>query len=119
MPHMVMIEPNPDFVKGKQGEALEAAKALYADAKRVGAKTVPYVSALGSVRRSKGLYKLKEITKKVAPVETRRIEDMDLAELKVMMLTLGIKTEKKMKRSDVEALIHRKMAEVDIVEDDG
>ncbi len=51
--------------------------------------------------------------KTIAP-GPRALEDVSSEELKVMLVTLGIKTQKQMKRDDIIGLIRRKLAEIEV-----
>ena len=44
---------------------------------------------------------------------------MTVGQLKVMLASLGIKTEKKMKRVDMIGLIQRKLDEIEVEDDEG
>jgi hypothetical protein len=112
MPIMVKLAANPAF-KSTDPVATEAWKV----AKAKGTIEVDYVTAMENIQLSGGIYSIiPEATTAPAP-GPRRLEDMTLEELKVIMLSLGIKTEKQMKRSDIERLVRSKMAEIDIVEE--
>lgn len=112
MPKMVRLAANPDF-KPETDED----KAAYAAAKKKGPFEVAYVTAIENIRNSRGMLHLHYVEPvEAAPPGPRRLEDMDLDELKVMMLSLGIKSEKKMKRDDVVRLIRSKMTEIEIEE---
>mgnify|MGYP003558917169 CR=1 FL=1 len=76
-------------------------------------------TARENVKNSKGMltFYAPEPVAAAAPAP-RRLEDMDMDELKLSMLSLGIKTQKKMKRDDVIRLIRDRMSEVEIVDDE-
>lgn len=108
MPKLVTIVKNPDF-EIKHGD-----KAIY-DA--IKPKVVSYQTALENIRLSKGMYMI-STAKAEAPVGAApRLEDMDIADLKVLMLQTGVKTDKQMTRSQVITLIRRKLESVELVED--
>lgn len=110
MPKVVKLAPNPDY----KAETAED-KATFEAVKKRGKFDVSYVTAMENIRNSKGMLTVDYIEPEAAPVPgPRRLEDMDMDELKVMMLSLGIKTEKKMKRADVIGLIRSRMDEVEI-----
>lgn len=110
MPKMVTIHANPDF-ENKRDETYQAIK-------KAPAKTVPYQTALENIRNSKGAYTIMPEKKDKAARINVELEDMDVHDLKVMMLSLGIKTSKKMKRSEVIQSIRTKLADVEIEVDD-
>lgn len=118
MPKMVTIGPSDTFkAKGSQEEKA-AANASFKAIKKAGKVRVSYQTALQNVRNSGGMYEIypdKEPRK--VQVETD-LNDMEPGELKVMMMNLGVKTEKQMKKSDVISLIKRKLGEVEIIDDD-
>jgi len=80
--------------------------------------TCAYVQAIENIHNSKGMLTIASEEPGTQAPGPRRLEDMTPEELKVMLVSLGIRTQKQMKRSDVEALIRRKLDEVDVVEDD-
>lgn len=109
MPAMVKLAPNPAF------KATEETKADYDAAKAKGVMVVEYVTAMENIANSGGMYAIvAENAEAPASSVPRLLEDMTLDELKIMMLSLGIKTEKKMARKDVEALVRSRMAEIEI-----
>lgn len=113
MPQMVKLAANKAFKTTRETEA------DYALAKKQGEVLVDYVTAMENIQNSGGMYAIvPEGPVAPSPMAPRSLDDMDLTELKVMMLSLGIKTEKQMKKADVVRLIKAKMEEIDIVEDE-
>ena len=113
MPKLIKIVADPDFLK--RNKAPNAA-AILAEAKAQGVMTQPYVTAMENVRT--GLYKIVPDQEVSAPVPAPgRLEDMPHEDLKVMLVQLGVKTQKQMKRSEIIKVIRGKLAEVEIVED--
>ncbi|MFV1593278.1 hypothetical protein VWZ88_12520 [Phaeobacter sp. JH20_36] len=118
MPKMVKIGSNPDWrAKGEaatHSEQRENFKAI----KAAGALEVSYQTALENIRQSGGMYRiLPDQEPQKVKVETD-LSDLSMQELKVMMLNLGVKTQKQMKRSEVIELIERKLDEVEILDDE-
>ena len=112
MPKMVTIEPNPDF------KASAPQKKAFDDVQKVGAKVVPYQTALQNVKASGGMYRIKPDEQPVPQVVVPRLEDLSNDELKLMMLRTGVKTDKQMRRSDIIKVIRTKLDEVEIIDDD-
>ncbi len=110
MPKMVEIHANPSFDNVRDQAYLEI--------KSKGVLKVSYQTALENIRLSGGRFAILPEKKDKAARINVDLEDMDLDDLKVMMLSLGVKTQKKMKRTDVITLIRTKMAEVEIVDDE-
>lgn len=113
MPKMVKLAANPAY-KAVSDED----KALLKTIKAKGPVEYDYVTAMENIENSRGLYVIVPEVEAAQSMAPRRLEDMSLEELKVMMLSLGIKTEKQMRRSDVERLVRAKMSEIDIVEEE-
>lgn len=111
MPKMVTIEINPTFSPTD--------KAAFEKAKKRGPQIVTYVSAMEAVKLSKGMYRIASAEPASIEVPSVRLEDKTNDELKQMMLALGIKTEKQMKRSDIIALIRKRLDEIEVVDDEG
>lgn len=106
MPKMVTMVPNPDY---KPSTAAE--KAAFDKAQPF---VVSFIQAMENIQLSKGMYMIQpEAAKTVAP-GPRALEDMSSEELKVMLVSLGIKTQKQMKRDDIIGLIRRKLAEIEV-----
>lgn len=113
MPKMVRLAPNLDYVP----EAAEDKKTFEAVKKR-GKIEVSWVTAMENIKNSGGMLTVDYVEPVAAPEPgPRRLEDMDSDELKVMLLSLGIKTQKKMKRDDVIRLIRSRMDEIEIDDD--
>lgn len=112
MPVLVKLAPNPAF------KPTDETKDAFDYAKRKGVFQIDYVTAMENIENSNGMYQIvAESAEAPAASVPRRLEDMTLDELKIMMLSLGIKTEKKMARKDVEALVRSRMAEVEITDE--
>lgn len=111
MPVMVTLAANPAY------QPTAETKAVYDEIKKKGPFLVDYVTAMENIANSGGMYAVVSQAAESAKAEVRRIEDMSLDELKVVMLSLGIKPEKQMKRTDVVRLVLSKMTDIDIVED--
>lgn len=110
MPAIVSIKPNPNYKPSKEDEA------AFEAVKKKGTIAVPYQTALENVRNSKGMYAI-EKQKADAPPGAPDLDDMSNGDLKIMMLSLGVKTDKQMRRDSVIALIRRKLEEVNIVDE--
>lgn len=111
MPKIVTLEPNPEYDHKSSAE--------YIAIKKRGSFKVPHLTAIENIRMSKGMYSIAPEKKNKAQRINVDLEDMDPEDLKVMMLSLGVKTTKVMKRPDVIRLIRSKLEGVEIVEDDG
>lgn len=103
MPLMVTIVPSPDY-PSKNSPEFKSAKPV----------KLAYVQAMENIQRSGGLYVLEPQETKTTVPGPRALEDMGNEELKVMLVTLGIKTQKQMKRDDMIGLIRRKLAEIEV-----
>lgn len=117
MPRMVKLTPNPAFVP-----ADAAQKAVFEKIKKDPIKTVPYITAVQNVRLSGGMFKIDAGTMPQPEGmvdEGPDLEKMTVGQLKVMLASLGIKTEKKMKRVDMIGLIQRKLDEIEVEDDEG
>lgn len=111
MPKMVICKPDPAY-KPKD----DADRAQYEAAKKKGPVAVSYQTGLENVRRSGGMYKIEE-SKGPAKPQLPDLESIDIADLKVMMLSLGIKTEKVMKKTDIIRLIRNRLEKVEVVDE--
>ncbi|WP_010137597.1 hypothetical protein [Oceanicola sp. S124] len=112
MPKMVTIEPNPDF----SPSAVQ--KKAFTDVQKVGAKLVPYQTALQNIKASEGMYRLKPDEQAAPQVVVPQLEDLSNDELKLMMLRTGVKTDKQMKRGDIIKVIRSKLEEIEIIDDE-
>ena len=109
MPKLVKIHANPVYENKRDQE--------YQAIKKGGVLTVPYQTALENIRLSQGRFAIApEKKEKPARINTE-LEEMSADDLKVMLLSLGIKTQKTMKKSDVITSIRTKLAGVEIVDD--
>lgn len=115
---MIGIGPNPNY-KLPPGADAET-KASWEAIQKSRPLRLPYITAMENVRNSKNMYAPIVEDAPSAPVPgPRLLEDMSIDEKKLMMVTLGIKTAKKMKMSDIDALIRRKLEEIDIDVEEG
>jgi len=112
MVKMVTIEPTPGF-RPKEEE-----RAQFSDIKKRGKLRMSYISAIENIRMSHGMYSMAPEKKPEPTVTAARLEDMPIAELKLLMLQTGIKTQKKMARSEIISLIYKKLEEVEITDDE-
>lgn len=112
MPQMVKIELNPDF---KSDDA--KIQAAYNDLKKSKPPTleVSYLTAKENVALSGGMYRIAADRPKGVKANPRALEDMDSEELKLILVSMGIKTQKQMRRDDVIRLVSKKMDEIEIV----
>ena len=117
MPKMVSIGANPDW--RPSGESADADKALFAAIKKQPPLRVDYLTALENCRASGGMYRILPETQPVKVKVDTDLNELPLQELKVMMLNLGVKTSKQMKRSEVITLIEKKLDKVEILDDKG
>lgn len=114
MPKMVMCEPNPDFKPGND----KAAKDAFATVKKKGPFKTSYQTALQNMQLSGGMYRIKEDTTNKAPAPAGpNLRDMPINDLKVMMVGLGVKTEKQMTRDQIIGLIEKKLGDIEVVDE--
>ena len=78
---------------------------------------VSYQTALDNVRNSNGMYEIAPVAATKAPSQTPTLEDMDLDDLKVLMLQAGVKTDKQLTREQVITVIRKKLDAIDLVEE--
>jgi len=117
MPKMVTIGANPDWKASGNAEEQAVKREQMKAIKAAGNIKVPYQTALENIRHSGGMYRiLPEQEPQKVQVDTN-LSDLSMQELKIMMLNLGVKTQKQMTRSQVIALIEKKLDEVEIVDD--
>jgi hypothetical protein len=113
MPQLVKVQ----VAKGFKPET-EADKKAMAAAQKAGVVEMDYVTAMENIRNGNGLYEL--VTGEPGPSQApgpRALEDMSSDELKVMMLTTGIRPQKQMTRAEVIKSIRIKLAEVEIADE--
>lgn len=112
MPTMIKIEADPKFkpVGAAQVTAFETAKAQ-------GVLEVDHTTGMDNIRLSGGMYRVVTEEPQKATVSVKALADYTTDELKVMMLQLGIKTEKQMKKSDIVALIQSRIDDIEVVDD--
>jgi hypothetical protein len=111
MPKMLSIGPNPDYKP-----ATPEQKDQWAAIRGQPLRRLPYITAMENVRLSGNMYVPFPDGEAVMAPEPRRLEDMEIDQLKVMLLSLGIKTEKRMTKAQVVGLIRNRMSDIDIVE---
>lgn len=109
MPDMSQIEPNPDF---KPTNAAE--RAAFADVQKQGRVKTTIATAKENVLRGYGMWRM--VSKGSAAEKTlaARVAAMSDDELRVALLTFGIKTEKQMKRADYEKLVADRLSKIDM-----
>lgn len=118
MPAMVTIEVDPSYSAKTPDDREQLALA-----KKIGPKEVEFQTAVEAVENSRGLYRIRQ--EATRPEDTpgaspeRRLSDLPNDELIRIMVGLGVKTEKRMKRSDIIRTIEKKTAEIEIVPEDG
>jgi hypothetical protein len=112
MPNMVKLAASPSF-KSDNPVAVAAWKA----AKANGPLDVDYVTAIENVRLSGGIYMIVPEAPQTPVPGPRNLEDMSIDELKIMMLSLGVRSEKKMLKTDIVRLVRAKMGEIEIVDE--
>lgn len=113
MPKMVKLAAAKGYKAKNPQQSAE-----YDAIKKHGIREYDYVTAMENITNSGGMF---EIVTEEAPVEVpipRSVDDMSNDELKLAMLTLGIKTEKRMKRTDMILLVKSRMMEIDVEVDD-
>jgi len=116
MPLTVRMEVNPDYSPSSPED-----KATYAALVKTGAPNNPvsYVTALENVRYSRGMLKIKNEGEKTGVKVETNLEDMDMEQLKIMMLAAGATPSKKsMTRAEVIQVIRTKLAALEIVDED-
>lgn len=113
MPTMVKLAAAKGF---KPSDPMQAA--AYAEAKKAGPKDYDYVTAMENIRNSGGMYEILSEQPQVEAPIPRSVDDMSNDELKLAMVSLGIKTEKRMKRTDMILLVKSRMMEIDVEVDD-
>ena len=113
MPTMVKLEVDPSF----KAETPEQ-KAALAVAKKAGGFECDHSVAIDNIRMSGGLYRLvQDEAAQIEAVKPRTLEDFSNDELKVMMLNVGVKTEKQMTRAQIIALIRSRLDTVEVLEE--
>lgn len=114
MPKMVHIAANPAF---KPENSMQ--KADFDALKKKGTMEVSYVTAMENIRNSGGMIALKVADAALPQAQgIKALEDMDLVELKQMMLIAGVVPQKQMKKTEVIAAIRKKLDAVEVVEDE-
>lgn len=120
MPTMKTIIPTPGYVpKSKDKNELEQLKANWEAVKKLGPKRVTSTTAFNNIRQSKGMYSIQEdVPAPAEEVAAPGLEAKSNEELKLMLISLGIKTEKVMKRDDIIRLIYAKLDEIEVVDEE-
>lgn len=115
MPKMVKVGPN-DLYK-LPADATPEMKAAWASIQKSRPVDLDYVTAMENIQHSGNMYRLIMDEPGTMDPGPRRLEDYSMEELKVMMLQVGVQTQKQMKRADVIRLIRAKLDEVEIEDD--
>lgn len=117
MPKTIMVGPNDNF--RLPPTATPEQKAAWEKIKGERPRMLPYVTAMENITRSGNMYRtiVEDPMEPMAP-GPRLLDDYGMDELKVMLVSLGIKTEKQMKKADVLRLIRSRLDEVEIVDDE-
>lgn len=110
MPKMVQIEVDPAF-KAAPGDT-----ATLAAAKKEGRVRVSFQTALENIKQSNGMYRIVPDEDPVVAPKAQAIEDMDRNSLLAMAVSLGMKTEKVMKTTDLVRYVKGRLDQVEIVE---
>lgn len=114
MPKMVTVIPNKHFVF--QGDAAQkAAQKKIFDALKP--HKVSYIQARENLRAMKGMLLIEEDDPKPSDPGFTPLQDRSIAELKVMMASMGVKTEKQMTKSEIVALITKKLDDIEVTDD--
>ena len=116
MPTEMKLKVNPAFKPESKED-----KDQFEVAKKVGDKVVTYQTAVEAVRLSKGMYKMEAIPESpVADIpKTDWHEGKSNTELLAMLVSMGIRTEKQMKRSEIVSLIEKKLGDtVEVIDED-
>lgn len=111
MPKMVMLVPKKGY------KPTPSEREGYEAAMKRGPVRMAFQKAIENVRNAEGMYEIAPETPPSAPA-TRTLEDMGRQELLVMALSLGMKTDKQMKVSEIRSYVEQKLAEVELVSDD-
>lgn len=114
MPAIVKIEANPDF----KPETADDEKAFSA-AKAAGQITVPHITAMENIAKSKGLYRMVN-ERKAEPIESGpQLEAMTSDQLKEVATKMGITIRKqRVARSDLIEVIRERLAQIAVDEDE-
>lgn len=113
----VWIEPVP---KPKSFDEVKFSAAEFAAAEKKGALQLAMVTAKEAVKYGKGLYRFRQNKPEVEmKVNGLSIDQMDSKQLLTMAMSLGVTIRKKnIKRSELAALVTRKMDEVVVTDDE-
>lgn len=118
MPKMMELVPNPDFKPETSAEKEAFERVKKAGKNKNGVVVVPYITALQGIQNAGGMYVMRpaeEPATTTAPEMS--LDDMPSEQLKLMMLQLGVKTQKQMSRSQVIDVIRKKLSEIELTED--
>lgn len=118
---MVELKPNPAYKVPSDASAADKKRlaAAWSQIKAEKPKTVTAATAKEAVINSGGMYTFVEPDEpETSPVTGVSLENMPLEDLKVLMLQLGVKTEKQMTRSQVIQTVRSRLDQVNVVEDD-
>jgi hypothetical protein len=118
MPKMVSIGANPDWRADSKSETAVKDRETMKAIKKAGPLRLPYISALENIRSSGGMYRILPESEPVKVKVDTDLNELSNQELKVMMLNLGVKTDKQMSKSAIISLIEKKLDEVTITDDE-
>lgn len=114
MPKLVYMEVNPDFKPQSEDE-----KRLYAEVKKKGPpkRQVPYVTAVENIRHTRQMLQIQVDDPRTDVKVAIALEDMPTEQLKMMMLTAGVKpTKKQMSRDEIITSIRTKLAALEVTD---
>jgi hypothetical protein len=110
MIRMLKIGPNKAFQPADGAEA-----AVFDAVKARGVLDLPYGTAMENIQNGRGMY-AEAPEPKPNEVTAPELEDLDVDELKVMMLRTGIQPQKTMAKAAIIKAIRLKLAQVQITE---
>ncbi len=113
MPNMVTLEANPDFKTENPEE-----KAAFAKIKKRKPFQASFVSAMQSVKLSKGMYRIKAEEKQPTVSAATLLEDMTTEQLKETAVGMGMTIAKqRMSKADLLKSIRSRLSNVKVTED--
>lgn len=117
MPKSIKIGPN-DLYR-LPPDATPEQKAAWKAIKEERPRVVPYVTAMENIQNSGNMYRtiIEPDEGEMLVPGPRRLEDYSIEELKVMLVSLGIKTAKQMRRADIVDLVRRKLDEIEVADE--
>lgn len=124
---MVNVGPNPNYkLPAKKDKAtpedvaaLSAATANWSKIKAERPRLLPYVTAVGNIQNSGGMYAiLPDAVPEASVGSVRMPESMTADELKLTALQLGVDLTKPMKKSDLVKAVRKAMDAVVLMEDE-